>query len=165
MGHRRKGEPLPYRLHKQSGQAVVSLPLGSGSYQDVLLEVYDTPESRQEYARVIAEWVANGRHPTGPFMSSGSDLTVAELILAFLPHAEQHYRHPDGSPTGDLHDFKLSLRPLNHLDGPTPAKDFGPLAPKAVRQMMIDGYEHHKYGPQRRLCRGVVNQRIGRIRR
>src|SRR5262245_32601021 len=66
MGRRRKGEPPRYRLHKHSGQAVVSLPRGDGTYRDVLLGPYDTPESRLEYARVIAEWEANVNAPPRP---------------------------------------------------------------------------------------------------
>src|SRR5215831_11564946 len=50
-----------YRLHKQSGQAVVTLPDGTGGRRDVLLGKHGTPESRAEYARVIAEWEAGGR--------------------------------------------------------------------------------------------------------
>jgi hypothetical protein len=52
-----------YRHHKQSGQAVVTLPDGLGGRRDVLLGKYDTPESRAEYARVLAEWEASGRRP------------------------------------------------------------------------------------------------------
>lgn len=44
-----------YRLHKQSGQAVVTLSDGLGRRRDVLLGRHGTPESRVEYARVIAE--------------------------------------------------------------------------------------------------------------
>ena len=76
-----------------------------------------------------------------------------ELILAFWRHAEKHYRHEDGTPTSELNDYKLSLRPLRELYGPTPAADFSPLKLKAVRQRMIDAD----------LCRGVTNQRVGRI--
>ena len=50
-----------YRSHKQSGQAVVTLPEGLGNRRDILLEKYGTKESRQEYAKVIAEWEAAGR--------------------------------------------------------------------------------------------------------
>ena len=57
-----------------------------------------------------------------------------ELILRFWPHAEMHYRHPDGNPTSELADYKLSLRPLRHSYGHTPAREFGPLALKAARQ-------------------------------
>jgi integrase len=143
-----------YRLHKQSGQAVVTLPDGLGGRRDVLLGKYDSEESKAEYVRLIAEWQAAGHRPP-PVVAAGEDRSVNELMLAFLPHAEQHYRHPDGTPTNELNDFRLSLRPLKELYGHTPVKDFGPLALKAVRVKMIDSG----------LCRGVVNQRIGRIRR
>ena len=50
-----------YRLHKQSGQAVVTLRDSLGNRRDVLLGKYGTAESRAEYARVIAEWEASHR--------------------------------------------------------------------------------------------------------
>jgi integrase len=153
-----------YRRHKQSGQAVVTLTDGLGGRRDVLLGNYGSPESRAEYARIIAEWEASGRQ-LPQTVATVADLTVNEVAVRFLPHAEQHYRRADGSPTSELDEYKLSLRPFIHLYGYTPAKNFGPLALKAVRQLLIDGYEHPKYGRQRPLCRGVVNQRVGRIRR
>jgi integrase len=153
-----------YRRHKQSGQAIVTLSDGLGGRRDVLLGKYGTAASRAEYARVIAKWEANSRH-LSQTVATVADLTVSEVIARFWPHAEQPYRHLDGTPTNELDDFKYSLRPLKQFYGHTAAKDFGPLALKAVRQEMIDGYEHPKYGPQRPLCRGVVNQRVGRIRR
>jgi integrase len=143
-----------YRRHKQSRQAIVTLPDAAGGRRDVLLGRYGTSASRAEYARVIAEWEANGRR-WAVADPAGQDLTVNELILAFWPHAEQHYRRPDGTPTNELSDFRLSLRPLRELYGHTPARKFGPLALKAVRQRMIEAD----------LCRGVINQRVGRIRR
>ena len=45
------------------------------------------------------------------------------------------------------------------------ARDFGPLALKAVRDLMIKGYDHPDYGPQEALSRGCINQRIGKIKR
>jgi hypothetical protein len=42
-------------LHRQSGQAVVTLPDGLGGRRDVLLGNHGTPESRAEYLRVLAE--------------------------------------------------------------------------------------------------------------
>jgi integrase len=154
-----------YRKHKQSGQAVVTLTNGMGKRRDVLLGKHGTQASRQEYARVIAEWEANGRRLPASEAAGRRDLTVNELAVAFLRHAENHYRHPDGTPTGELADCKLSLRPLTHLYGLTCAADFGPLALKAVRDLMVKGYQHPKRGEQERLARGVVNQRVGRIRR
>jgi integrase len=163
---RRKDFPT-YRLHRQSGQAVVTLTDPSGRRRDVLLGAHDSPESRAAYDRVIAEWAAAGRRLAGPPAGGASPATrsVNEVLAAFWDHAEAHYRHPDGTPTRELADFKLSLRPLKHLYGDSPAGGFGPLALKAVRQLLIDGYEHPRYGTQPPLSRGVVNQRIGRIRR
>lgn len=62
-------------------------------------------------------------------------------------------------------EFQRTFRPLRHLYGKSTAKDFGPLALTAIRDLMVKGYEHPKYGPQSPLARGVVNQRVGRIRR
>ncbi len=44
-------------------------------------------------------------------------------------------------------------------------EDFGLIAFKTVRDLMIRGYEHPKFGPQESLSRGVVNMRMKRVRR
>ena len=59
--HRTSDRVPTYRRHKQSKQAVVTLPEGLGNRRDVLLGKYGTAASWQEYARVISEWEANGR--------------------------------------------------------------------------------------------------------
>jgi hypothetical protein len=66
-----------YRLHKPSGQAVVTL-----NGRDVYLGKHGTPESRAEYDRLIAEWLLNGRRPAPT--GAGADLTGNELLLAYL---------------------------------------------------------------------------------
>ena len=43
-----------YRLHRQSGQAVVTV-YSNGGRKDVLLGRYGSPESKDEYARVLAQ--------------------------------------------------------------------------------------------------------------
>jgi integrase len=142
-----------YRLHKQSGQAVVTLPDGSGGRRDVLLGKYDTPESRAEYARVLAAWEANGRRL--PQTVSQAALTVNEVILAYWEHAQQYYRHPDGTPTSEADNIRLALRPLRQLYGHTAAAEFDGLALEAVRQQMIRGGR----------CRNRVNKDAARIKR
>jgi integrase len=159
----RKDHVPTYRKHRQSGQAIVTLPDGMGGRRDVLLGKFGTKASRMEYGRIIAEWEEAGRRL--PQQLAATDLTIHELIAAFWDHAEQHYRRPDGTQTSELADFRMSLRPLSHYYGSTAAKSFGPLALKAVRQAMVNGYSHPKHGQQEALCRNVVNQRIGRIRR
>jgi integrase len=145
MARRPKNTPPSYRKHRQSGQAIVSLPRGDGTYKDVLLGAYGSAPSRAEYARVVAEFEASGGQvlPRGP---CPVDLTIAELILRFWPHVEAHYRDPDGKPTSEVTDFRYSLKPLRELYGLT-------LALKAVRQRMVDAG----------LARITTNHRVGRI--
>src|SRR5262249_20093207 len=95
----KKARVPSYRLHKQSGQAMVTLTDGLGGRRDVLLGEYGTTQSRAEYARVLAEWEANGRRCPRPGATRADGLTVSELILAFWNHAEQHCRRPDGTTT------------------------------------------------------------------
>jgi integrase len=156
MGRRRKGELPRYRLHKQSGQAVVSLPLGNGKYRDVLLGAFDTEESKREYARVIDEWLTHGGQVLASRQSPGSaDLTVNELILAYWPAVEAYYRHPDGSPTQEVDNIRLALRRLRQRYGHTQACSFDSLALEALREAMI----------RDSLCRGRINKDVGRIKR
>lgn len=159
MSNRRRFRDPSYRLHRASGQAIVTLPDGMGGRRDVLLGKYDTAASRKEYRRVLAEWEANGRQPT----AHNEELTVSELIERFWTHAEGYYRRPDGSNTNELDDYKYSLRPLKHLYATLPAREFSPLKLEAVRRLMVTGYDHPKFGPQVPLSRGVINQRVARI--
>jgi integrase len=136
-----------YRLHKPTGQAVVTL-----NGRDVYLGRFGSPESRAEYDRMIIEWISNGRCLPAPTSGVGSDLSVNELALAYLAFADSYYvKH--GRPTTELEAIRQSIRPLRQLYGDTTARDFGPLQLKAVRQAMVDAG----------LCRNEVNKRTGRI--
>ncbi|HEY7115179.1 MAG TPA: hypothetical protein VH475_01255, partial [Tepidisphaeraceae bacterium] len=139
-----------YRRHKQSGKAVVTL-----NGKDFLLGPHGSTESRKEYDRLIAEWVANGRQVCG--LGGGAAkaaLTVNELILAYWKFAKVYYRK-DGRPTGELSATKYALKPLQDLYGHTSAASFGPLCLTAVRQRMIDlGW-----------ARKNINNQVGRIKR
>lgn len=142
-----------YRLHKATGQAVVTVRTADGGRKDVYLGRYRSPESRKEYERIIAQLGASAAAaaPSNP----AHDVTVAEVLVAFLKHAQRYYAHPDGTPTSEYRDYLCSLRELRKLYEHTPAREFGPLALKTVRSAMIEAG----------LSRGVVNQRIGRIKR
>ncbi len=149
-----------YRLHRQSGQAVVTLSDGLGGRRDVLLGKYGTKESRVEYARIIAQWEANERRLPQP-SGDQSDLTIDELILAYWKHAEPHYRRPDGTPTDEIHCLRAALRPLRQLYGHTLVREFGPLSLKAVRQKMIETVDARTGRP---WCRRTINLHTYRVR-
>lgn len=160
-----------YRKHKASGQAVVTIPDGFGGRKDYLLGKYGSKESRIEYRCRLAEWEAAGRRI--PQKPSETDITINELALAYWKHAEQYYRRPDGTHTNELNDWKLSLKPLRLLYGHTSAREFGPLALESLRLAIMTGSWMDEKEKQRRTkkghkldcCRGVVNQRVGRIKR
>ena len=135
-----------YRKHKASGQAFVEL-----SGKRIYLGPYGTKISKLEYDRLTGEWLQNGRKIETPDVS---EVTIAELLVAFLTWARGYY-NKNGEPTSEVRDIELSLRSLRELYARTPCSDFGPIALKAVRQRMIDAG----------LSRGVINQRIGRIKR
>ena len=137
-----------YRHHKSDGRAVVTI-----DGQDVYLGKYNSPESRAEYDRLISVWLAGGRRFPTSAAGAPVDLTVNELILAFWRHAEDYYRRADGTPTAELDNLRLALRPLKQLFGGTPARDFDPLTLKTVRQSMVDAG----------LCRRTINQRVARV--
>jgi integrase len=124
-----------YRLHKQSGQAIVTLADALGQRRDVLLGKYGTAESRTEYLRVIAEWESSGGRLQKQATLAG--VTVNEIILAYWNFAEGYYRK-NGRPTKQLNRIRLALRPVRELYGHTPSPNFGPKSLKAVRERMVN---------------------------
>lgn len=151
-----------YRRHRVSGQAVVTL-----DGQDIYLGSHGTKASRDEYDRVIGEWLANGRRLAN---NAQSDRTVFEVLQAFWTWAQTYYVMPvqnaDGSPVltttgapasqpaGELDNYRMAIRPLKRLYGPTCAAAFGPLALQSVMAEMV------KLG----WCRNVVNRQAGRVK-
>ncbi len=136
-----------YQKHRASGQAVVSL-----NGRDFYLGPHGTKASKLEYDRLIGEWLQQGRQIQP---ATGGDLSVVELIAAYLHHVRGYYRKTDGTPTNEVRDVHLSLRPVKALYGRQPCSEFGPTALKVVRERMVtDG-----------LSRKTANQRIGRVKR
>jgi integrase len=116
-----------YRLHKPSGQAVVRI-----NNHDHYLGKHGSAESRQEYDRLIAEWLAGGRQ-LGRYEKR---LSVAEPSLAYLHHCVAYYQK-GGEPTSEVANVRRALAFLRDLYATTEARDFGPLALKAVRERIV----------------------------
>ena len=149
-----KNKVPSYRHHQASGQAVVTL-----NGRDTYLGAYNSPESRQNYQRVLKEWLTNARQRPTSCSSSDSapsapDLTVNEIFVAYWGFVQQHYVKY-GKPTSEGASIKRALIPLLELYGRQPARTFGPLALKTCRQALIDAG----------LTRGVINNHVGRVKR
>jgi integrase len=150
----RKRNPIPsYLFHKATGRArAVWTDLAGHPHQQLLPGLYDSAESRQAFNQLLGEIEASPMRST----ESGREVvTINQLMLAFLDHAEQHYRRADGSLTHEVHEYKLMSRYIREDYGHTPAARFGPSALKAIRQKFINAG----------WCRSLINQRIGRVRR
>jgi len=162
------------RRHKPSKRAMVRLNKKDhylGPWPDGLAD--PPPAAQAAYDTTVSRWLTNQRRPlptaneekrqrlheeVGPALGV---LTVAELAIRFADHARRYYVKADGSNTSEYGEIVAALRPFLHAFGPTPAKEFGPSKLKAVRQLMLDGYDHPKFDKQPSLSRKVINARSG----
>lgn len=118
-----------YRPHR-SGQARVTL-----NGIDHYLGPHGSAESWQAYYRLKAAWeqgamVASKDH--------GSNISIAELVLAYHRHARAYYRK-NGRQTSQVSHVDLSTRRLVDIYGELPAAHFGPQKLVAVREQMLLG--------------------------
>ncbi len=174
----RKSVPS-YRLHRQSGQAVVTLAdPGNGNRRDYLLGRYGSAASKAEYRRILAEQeTAQGRLPPKRGEAGCADITLNELMLAYVRHAATYYIK-NGEPTSETETIKLALRFLKPW-GATLAREFGPLALRAARDAMLAHpvtrrikVKDKATGKTRQetkiiaagLSRGTINRQIARIK-
>ena len=122
-----------YKLHKPSGQARVIIR-GRHHY----LGPYGSPESREKYARLLAE-LAVGTEPqdSPPAPGALADKLVVEVLARYWEFAQGYYVK-NGVPSGWLVHIRLILRLVREHYAHPPAPEFGLLAFKAPRQKLID---------------------------
>lgn len=138
-----------YRLHKPSGQARTIV-----NGRHIYLGKFNSAESRQKYARVVAEASMPAPPPEKPEVRTQDDLLVSELLVKYLHHAENYYTAND-KKNKEFVCMIAAVKPLNEIYGNTRANDFGPLKLKAIRNHLIS----------QDLCRNEINKRVGRIKR
>lgn len=81
--------------------------------QRIYLGRWDSPKSKEQYERLMADWLANGRQ----LSVAADEILINELLTRFIQHAELYYRRRDGSPTQEISDIMMSLRPVRKLFG------------------------------------------------
>jgi integrase len=124
-------KPPSYRLHKATGQAVVTL-----NRKDHYLGKHGTPESRLLYERLITQWMQFGGAVAVAPPDVSTEITVAELGAQYLRWATDYYRK-DGVATSELVNVKRALRVLRECYAALPAKDFSPTRLQACRDRLI----------------------------
>ncbi len=159
---KRKRQLPTYGQRKGYDQAIVT-PTDSvtGYRKDYWLGPYGSPESREMYHRVLAQWESGGRRLPVTLDDRPADITqvsVAEVINAYWKWAIQQYGH------SELGCLRVVIRLLRQMFGSTPAADFGPTNRlRVVRDQMILGGENED-PPRKPLARTTVNHNVHRLR-
>ncbi len=138
-----------YRYHKARDCAVVTI-----NGRNFYLGPFNTPASKEKYARLIAEFAVTGNATPQPRSTQRPPLTITELCVSHWQWAQAYYQR-GGKPTGQLHIVKMALREVRQLYGGTHACDFGPLAFRALQESMVAAGR----------SRNVINQLCAIVRR
>jgi integrase len=124
------------------------------SGKDHYLGHFGSPESREAYDRLLAEWLASRRRPAHAGCEPADLISINELLVAYWEHVRRYYVKA-GEPTSEQDTIRQALRPVRQLYGGINATDFSPLALKAVRQAMIE----------RGWCRTFINRQVNRVKK
>jgi integrase len=136
-------KPPRYCRHKARNLAYVRI-----SDEQIYLGPWNSPESRERYDELIIQW-RRDHDVTGQL-----SLTLGQLCILFTKHADDYYRRPDGTPTGEANNIRGALKHVCMMYRAVPVCEFGPMKLKAVRQRMID----------RGVVRTNINRHIARVK-
>ena len=113
-----------YRLHHSTGQARVTL-----NGRDHLLGPYGSPESKEKYGRLIAEYSSSGKAAS---YGKAKKHLIEDLLLAYVKFAREYYA--GGS---EFTNMKLAIKPMLELYGTLPSESFGPTEYRACREWWL----------------------------
>ena len=153
-----------YRCREGYTQAIVTLTDSvTKKRRDYWLGQHGTPESREQYHRIIAEWEANERRlprpPVEPARTEKPEqLALIVLLRDFYRFAKRH------NDDGEFRSFLAAMRLMKKLYGRTPAVEFGPKKLRMLREQMIRG-DATEDPPRKPWARKYINQQVQRIRR
>ena len=144
-----------YRLHKHSGQAVVTI-----NARDIYLGEYGSPESKAKYDEKIAEYLVHGR--TIPTDDDDDDLTINQIIVEYMKWAQSYYVKA-GVATSELANIKIALNHLQQISnyGEMEANGFKPAHLEVIRAEIMKAKLHRN--PSLGLSRSEINRRIKHI--
>ncbi len=131
------------RLHKRTGQSVVTLTNPRGSRRDYYLG-RPGEESEKRYRKLLAEWIAGGNEfPVARAAEPGArPRNLRDLADRFEAHAESYYRRADGSHTGEHLSIQRACLMLTESFGQVHPEEFGP----SKLAQFQDGLTGRRYG-------------------
>ena len=160
--------PPKYRLHKSTGQAVVSV-FG----RVIQLGPFGSPKSHRRYQEEIERW-RGLRHQQAPELAPeepkaielglqelqsrwrrGHDVTISEIALLYEEHAHGYYVK-NGRVTREGEQVSEMLRLLLRNHGEDALEGFGPVRLKEFREWIIAEFD---------WSRKHVNETVNRVRR
>lgn len=128
--------------------------------KDIWCGRYGTPESVEEYRRVVASYVETGEAPR--VINADCTPTVAEVALKFWEERVVVYYRKHGKPTSEVANFESALKLLTSLYGMLPIADFSPTKLREVQKMMMI---QPKVTGGRAWTRNTANHHLSRIKR
>lgn len=153
-----------YRQRPGRNQALVTLTDSlTKRRKDFWLGEYGTPESRELYHRVIADWEAGGRRwPKPPVEPDHCDedgcLKLNQLLRDYHRFGRQYHDY------GEFRSFIAVMRLMKQYFGRTDAAKFGPKKLRILREQMVKG-DAKGDRPRKPWTRRYVNQQVQRVRR
>lgn len=140
-----------YRLHRASGQAVVTL-----AGKDVYLGPYGSESSKSKYHTELAEWRTRGQ-----VSAPSAVMTVSEVAAGFWTYALRRY-----AASGAFRSSRTPIKLLRSMYGETPAAEFTPLKLKAVREACLAKVTSGRQSanPGERWSRRHINDVVKRIK-
>jgi len=156
MSRNKNGTPPRYRLHKPSGQAVVTI-----EGHDQYLGRYGSPDSHQKYEQLVRTWRSRLREGAGDSAKNNllniapDQVMVSEILLLYIRYAKTYYKHSSNGEQKEVGCLRNALKLVRRLYGRAPIADFGPKALKEVRTAMIN----------KGWSRSYINHQIDRVKR
>jgi hypothetical protein len=101
--------------------------------KDFYVGPWGTQVARNEYDRLVAEWLASGRKAPA---AAAAATTVSEIVAAFWSHAKNYYRYPDAASSKEISSYRDTPRPL-HLHNHQPHGIIRQVAPVLIGYNLI----------------------------
>ena len=139
-----KNIPKLRRQKRKGGNDVAFVELSGERHY---LGRWNSQESKENFQRVVSEWIARDCKPEPP----KNDATVVECCDAYTDYCRDYFK----SSPKSFDRILLALRPLLKLYGRMLAHEFGAVHLRAIRETMINS----------KLSVTTINTRINVIRR